>query len=164
MASRDHARRHWPIVVTTVLALALTMVPLPASIDAFRPDWVALLMIFWGISVPRSYGPGIAWLIGIVVDVAQGTLLGQHALALSAVVFLAVRFHLLIRVFPTLQLTTTVFALLALYQFLLFWVNGVAGVDAPVIGYWAPVISGAVLWPFLYAALSELQFRVQRSH
>ena len=159
--SDDRAVRHLPFIVSVIVALALTMIPLPRSIDAFRPDWVALIVIFWALAMPRTYSVGIAWLVGIVLDVAQGTLLGQHALALCVVAYITVKFHLQMRVFPLLQLTATVFALLALYQFLLFWINGVAGVRAPVIVYWAPVLMGAVIWPLLYSFLSGVRFRAQ---
>ncbi len=159
--SNGRALRHLPVVATIVIALMLTMMPLPASVDAFRPDWIALILIFWAISVPASYGVGIAWFVGIVLDVTQGTLLGQHALAICVVVFVTAKFHLLMRVFPLLQLTATVFALLSLYQFLLFWINGVAGVTAPAVVYWGPVLTGSLLWPLLYTFLSGIRYRVQ---
>ncbi len=159
--SNGRALRHLPVVVTIIIALMLTMVPLPASVDPFRPDWIALILIFWAISVPASYGVGVAWVVGIILDVTQGTLLGQHALALCVVVFVTAKFHLLMRVFPLLQLTATVFALLSLYQFLLFWINGVAGVTAPTSVYWGPVLTGALLWPLLYTFLSGVRYRVQ---
>ncbi len=153
--------RHLPIIVMILLALMLTLVPLPEALDPLRPDWVVLILIYWAMTAPRSYNVGSAWIIGILLDVAQGTLLGQHALALCVVVYVTIKFHLLMRVFPLLQLTATVFALLALYQFLLFWINGVAGVTAPAIDYWASVITGAIVWPFLAMFLSGMSFRAQ---
>jgi rod shape-determining protein MreD len=159
--SRERSSRHLPVILTLLLALGLTMVPLPRSIEPFRPDWVALGMIFWAFSLPRSYSVGIAWIVGMILDVAQGTLLGQHALALTAVVFLTVRFHLLMRVFPLIQLSGTIFALLALYQFLLFWINGVANVRVPAVTYWGPVLSGSLVWPLVYNFLTGIRYRVQ---
>jgi rod shape-determining protein MreD len=153
--------RHLPFLISIIIALALTMMPLPRAVDAFRPDWVALIVIFWSLSVPRSYGVGIAWLIGLVLDVSQGTLLGQHALALCIVAFISVRFHLLMRVFPLLQLTATVFALLSLYQFLLFWINGVAGINAPAQVYWAPILTGTIVWPVLHTLSASVQYRAR---
>ncbi len=155
------ARRHraLPVIGSIILALMLTMVPLPAAIDTYRPDWVALVLIYWTMMLPQSYSVGIAWIVGLVLDVAQGTLLGQHALALVVVIFLTSRFHLLMRVFPMSQLTLTVFAMLAIYQFLLFWINGVGGVDAPASSYWGPVVTGTLFWPFVAAFLSGLRFR-----
>ena len=159
--SSHRAARNVPVLLTIILALMLTMMPLPNSVSAFRPDWVALIMIFWTMTVPRRISVGVAWIVGIFVDVSQGTLLGQHALALCAIAYVTVKFHLLMRVFPLMQLTATIFALLALYQFLLFWINGVVGINAPSISYWAPVITGTLIWPLLYTFVSGVRDRVQ---
>lgn len=159
--SADRASKRTPVLVTILVALMLTIMPLPDFAQPFRPDWVALILIFWGMQLPRTWGVGSAWLVGIILDVAQGTLLGQHALALTVIVFVTVRLHLLMRVFPILQLTATVFSLLVLYQFLLFWINGVANVSSPTINYWAPVISGTLLWPFVFMFLSGVRYRVR---
>ena len=151
--------RRLPVLITLLVGLMLSIMPLPESAEPFRPDWLALLLIFWAMQLPRSWSVGTAWIVGIVLDVSYGTLLGQHAVALCVIVFITVRFHLLMRVFPLSQLTLTVFALIALYQFILFWINGVAGVTAPSITYWAPVITGTLLWPFFYMFLSGIRFR-----
>ncbi|MDH3619520.1 MAG: rod shape-determining protein MreD [Gammaproteobacteria bacterium] len=159
--SRDSASRRLPVVITLVVGLMLTIMPLPDVIEAFRPDWLALLLIFWAMQLPRTWSVGSAWVVGIVLDVSYGTLLGQHALALCLITFATVRFHLLMRVFPLSQLSATIFALLALYQFILFWVNGVAGVSAPSVVYWGPVITGALIWPFFYMFMSGVRYRSQ---
>ena len=159
--SNSRALRNVPVLITILVAFMLMIVPLPTSVESFRPDWLTLVLIFWAMTVPRSYSVGIAWLLGIVLDTAQGTILGQHALALCVVVYITVKFHLLMRVFPLSQLTATVFALLALYQFLLFWINGVAGVSAPAVDYWGPVVSGTLIWPIVSTFLSGMRYRVQ---
>ena len=153
-----------PVIVTIIVALMLALVPLPDGAQPFRPDWVVLTLIYWAMMLPRSWSVGSAWIIGLLLDVAQGTILGQHALALCLVVFVTVRFHLLMRVFPMSQLTATVFALLALYQFILFWINGVADIPAPLVGYWGPVITGTIIWPFLSMFLSGIRLRVSLGH
>jgi len=117
--------------------------------------------IYWAMRLPRTWSVGSAWLVGLLLDVAQGTLLGQHALALCLVVFVTVRLHLLMRVFPMSQLTATVFSLLALYQFILFWINGVAGYSVPTISYWAPIISGTILWPVVSMLLNGARMRAE---
>lgn len=159
--SRSGPGRRLPVIISIVVALMVMIAPLPDWAATFRPDWLALTLIYWAIWLPRSFGVGSAWLAGLVLDVAQGTLLGQHALALCVVVFVALRLHLLMRVFPLSQLTATVFSLLALYQFILFWTNGVAGVPVPAIHYWAPVISGAIFWPLVTLLLSGARMRAQ---
>ena len=157
--SRGRASRRFPVVITLIVGLMLSIMPLPDSVQAYRPDWLALTVIFWAMQLPRAWSVGTAWIIGIVLDVSYGTLLGQHAVALCLVAFVTVRFHLLMRVFPMSQLTMTVFALLALYQFILFWINGVAGISAPSATYWGPVIVGTALWPFVYMFLSGVRYR-----
>lgn len=152
-----------PVMMTIIVALMLAFVPLPDRAEPFRPDWVALTLIYWTMMLPRTWNVGWAWMIGLLLDVGQGTILGQHALALSVIIFVTARFHLLMRVFPMSQLTATVFALLSLYQFLLFWINGVAGIDAPVVSYWGPVLTGTLTWPLLAAFLRGIRLRVYAS-
>lgn len=161
--SSERGARHLPVLITIATALTLAIAPLPATADVFRPEWVALTLIYWSMALPRTYSVGTAWLAGIALDVAQGTLLGQHALALSAIVYLTARFHLQLRVFPLSQLTLTVFALLAIYEFILFWVNGVAGVTAPAVRYWGPLVSGTLIWPLVYFLFGLVNYRRRRS-
>lgn len=141
------AVQRWPVYLCLLAALLLSILPLPEAAEPFRPDWVALTLIYWSLALPRSFGLLTAWCAGLLLDVAQGTLLGQHALALTAIVYFPLRFHLRLRVFPIWQLSATVFALLSLYQFLLFWINGTAGVASELVDYWGSVITGSLLWP-----------------
>lgn len=158
---RDRASRRMPVIITFLVGLVLTMMPLPEAVDPFRPDWLAMLVIYWTMQLPRTWSVGTAWVVGIFLDVSQGTLLGQHALALCFVAFITVRFHLLMRVFPMPQLVATVLSILAIYQFLLFWINGVAGINAPSVTYWGPIISGTVLWPMVMTSLSGIRYRTR---
>ena len=159
MVSNGWTSRPVPVIGSIVFALMLTIAPLPDWAIPFRPDWVAMTLIYWALNLPRSYGVGVAWLVGLVVDVAQGTLLAQNALALILIVYVTAKFHLQLRVFPVSQLAATVFALLAVYRFVLFWINGVAGVSAPAVTYWGPVLTGALLWPAWSLILGSLPYR-----
>jgi len=159
--SRESDAHPQAVIISMVVALMLAIAPMPTWAESFRPDWVTMTLIYWTMNLPRSYGVGWAWIIGLVLDVAQGTLLGQHALALSLVIYVTVTFHLQMRQFPTLQLSMTVCALLALYQFILFWINGVAGVNTPAMTYWGPVISGSLLWPLMTLLFGGARYRVR---
>ena len=161
--SKDRSARRLPVVFSIVVALMLSMVPLPDVIDPYRPDWVALTLIYWAMTLPRSYSVGTAWVVGIVLDIAHGTLLGQYALAMCFMIYVTAKFHLQLRVFPLSQMTATVFALLSLYQFLLFWINGVAGLHTEAVSYWGPVLSGTALWPLLSTIFGGIRYRVRAS-
>jgi len=159
--SKDRASRNGPVAISILVAMLLMLAPMPGWAAPFRPDWIALTLIYWSMNLPRTYGVGIAWLIGIFLDVAQGTLLAQHALALSLIAFLTIKFHLQLRVFPVSQMAATVLALLAIYRFVLFWINGIAGVDVPAVTYWGPVVTGALVWPLVAMLLRALPYRAR---
>ena len=161
--SKGGSGRLLPILLSVVVAMMLTIAPMPAWAADFRPDWLALTLIYWSMQLPRTVGVGVAWVVGLVLDVATGTLLAQHALALSLVIYLTAKFHLQLRVFPASQMAATVLALLAMYRFVLFWINGIANVSAPSASYWGPVITSAVVWPVLAAALRTVPLRESSS-
>jgi rod shape-determining protein MreD len=141
------------VTVTVILALIFAVVPLPDPIDAARPDLLLLLVIYWALSAPRIAGLLFAWLCGLAIDVVKGIVLGQHALAFLVVAYLTHKFQLRMRIFPISQQTATVFMLLAVYQFIVFWLDGIIGRPVTTWMRWLPVISGAILWPILVALL-----------
>ena len=158
--SRNRTTGLAPVYVSLLLALMLSIMPLPAWFSPFRPDFIVVTLVYWSMMLPHKFSIGKAWMIGILLDVMQGTIFGQHALALGLVIFLAIQFHLRIRVFPIWQVSATVFALLSIYQFLLFWINGVIGVTADPVHYWGPVLTGSLIWPIVSGLLGGIRQRV----
>ena len=108
MTSRRTPR--WPVWIALLTTTALVSLPLPDALTPFRPPWATLAIIYWLMMWPRAFGVGSAWIIGLVIDILYGDLMGQHALGLSIVGYLTLRFHLQIRIFPLWQLTMSVFA------------------------------------------------------
>ncbi|GAA3999005.1 rod shape-determining protein MreD [Comamonas faecalis] len=76
-----------PAFITASLALALALAMLPLGPVVWMPDWVMLLLAFWSMHQPRRVGLGVAFVMGLAIDVHQGALLGQHALAYCLLVF-----------------------------------------------------------------------------
>jgi rod shape-determining protein MreD len=95
---------------------------------------------------PRRLSLFTAFWMGLAVDTLSGALLGQNALALLVIVYIADRFHLRLRVFPVSQLALTVLVLLGLYEFVLFWVDGIAGRSVPLMERWVPPLTGTLVW------------------
>ncbi len=157
---QEGGKRHL-LLISFVAALVLAIVLLPAALASYRPDWVPLVLIFWALMAPERLGLLTAFAMGLALDTLSGSLLGQHALAMVTVVYLSVRFHLLIRVFPVWQLSVTVFLLLVIYEFMLFWIDGVAGRSVPIIERWAPVVSGALVWPLVLGYLASVRHDAQ---
>ena len=118
-----------------------------------------MAVIYWIMMWPRVFGLGTAWTVGLILDVLQGELLGQHALALTIVGYLTLRFHLQIRIFPLWQLTMTVFALLTFDGFIQLLIEGLAGL--PIAGpiRWTRILSGALLWPIVLGVMDRLRMQ-----
>jgi rod shape-determining protein MreD len=133
-----------------VATLALASVPLPDAVAPFRPDWVAVVLLYWSLMAPRHFSLLTALWMGIALDTLTGALLGQNALALLVIVYLAEKFHLRLRVFPLSQLAITVLVLLALYEFILFWIDGMAGRTVPLVERWLPPLTGTLAWVAMY--------------
>ena len=147
------------IALTFLAALLLTVLPLPDWSQQLRPPWVTLVLVYWCIALPERIGVGVGWIMGISVDVLTGTLLGQHALGLSIVAFIAVELHQRVRLFPLWQQSLTVLVMLLLERLLALWMAGAAGHPAPSLWYWASPLSGMVLWPWVYLLLRLLRRR-----
>jgi rod shape-determining protein MreD len=130
--------------------LALAAVPLPDAVAPFRPDWVAVVLLYWSLMAPRQFSLMTAFWMGIAVDTLSGALLGQNALALLVVVYLADKFYLRLRAFPVSQLAITVLILLGLYEFILFWIDGMAGRSVPLVERWLPPLTGTLVWLAMY--------------
>jgi rod shape-determining protein MreD len=154
------ARRNgWMSILSLVATLALASVPLPDVIAPLRPAWVAVVLLYWSLMAPRHFSLMTAFWMGIALDTLTGALLGQNALALLVIVYLAEKFHLRLRVFPLSQLAITVLLLLCLYEFVLFWIDGmvtvspfdpVPGRAVPFAERWVPPLTGTLVWVALY--------------
>jgi len=151
------------ILITLALAMILTIIPLPDSLVRLRPDWVGLTLIFWCLALPYRVSVGSGFVVGLLLDVLSGTLLGQHALALSLTAYVCVRLHARIRAYPAWQQMLTVLVLLVLHQLVVLWVDRTIGRPGHSLAYWLPSLIGMFLWPLVYRWLDSVRraFSVQ---
>ena len=91
------------IFITFVAALLFAIAPLPQRARPFRPSVYTLVLIYWCMAIPQRIGVSIAWITGITADVMTDTLLGQHALGLAIVAFIALKLHQRVRLFLDVQ-------------------------------------------------------------
>jgi rod shape-determining protein MreD len=145
-----------PVRAATILgslALALLLDFLPWRNVALAPDFVALVLAFWCVRQPRLVGLGAGWLLGLLIDVGNGVLMGQHALAYSLLAFAAITLSRRILWFPLWGQALHVAALLLFAQGVAALVRLAAGAEFPG---WAIVVGpllGAALWPLVSALL-----------
>ena len=147
------------IATTFVIALLLTALPMPESAAIWRPAWVALVLIYWCMAAPERVGVAVGWMAGLFLDVMTGTLLGQHALGLTVVAWVAHHTHRRVRVLPLWRQAITVFVLLFLYQALVLWSNGIRGIPVAATTYWTSPLVSTLLWPWLFVVLRVVRRR-----
>jgi len=149
----------WAIVATFVAAIMLTAMPLPDWAVNWRPSWIAMVLIYWCMALPERVGIGAGWVLGLLLDVQQGTVLGQHALALSVIAWLTILSYRRVRVFPLVQQALVVFTYLLLFQFFNSWIRGIIGIPAQHWSIWLPPFTSMLLWPWLFIILRDIRRR-----
>lgn len=142
------------MLLTALVALTLTVLPLPPWLDVLRPAFLVLTVLYWSVNAPRTGGVAFGFLAGLMLDVFQGPVLGEHALALSLISYIAVREHQRIRSKPALQQALIVFVALVFYEVVLFMIDGWTGhpVTSPL--RWVHTLTGALIWPPAAAILA----------
>jgi rod shape-determining protein MreD len=142
------------MLLAALVALILTVLPLPPWADIVRPAFLVLMVLYWSVNAPRTGGIALGFFAGLMLDVFQGPVLGEHALALTLVSYIAVREHQRIRSKPAFQQALIVFAALIIYEFVVFAIDGWTGhpVTSPL--RWIHAVSGALVWPPAAAILA----------
>lgn len=149
--------KYMVIYLSLLVALILMILPLPDGVQMYRPNWVALTLIYWSMALPKRVGLWFAFFTGIILDTSQGTLLGQHTLALVVVIFLNMNFYQRIRVLVLAQQAIYVFVLLLINQVLVAWVEGILGRPTPLLAYFGAPFVGMLIWPWVFVVLRDIR-------
>lgn len=147
------------ILLSFIVAFALTVVPLPDWLVPMRPEWVALVLIYWCMALPDRVGVGVGWVTGLLLDVLRGALLGQHALSLAITAYITLQLYQRLRVFPMWQQAFSVLVLIMLHLTLQLWIRGISGQAADAWAWLLPALSSMLLWPIIFLLLRDLRRR-----
>lgn len=129
------------IVLSVLAALFLNGLPWEGIWLMLRPDFVAVVMLYWCAHKPLRVGIGLSWAVGILADVADASLFGQHALAYTLLAFGGIALHHRLKMFNLRQQTTQVFGILLLTYVVYAMV------------YWQ--VNGYVMWPYFLGCLTS---------
>lgn len=135
----------WFIALTLLIALLLDFVPLGRL--GWMPDFVALTLVFWNVHQPRRVGMTVAFVLGLMVDVQQGAVLGQHALIYTVLSYFAISLHRRLLWFSPLQQALQVLPLFVAAQGLWLLVGMWSGGSFPGWGFLLAPLLQAALWP-----------------
>jgi rod shape-determining protein MreD len=149
--------RAWFIYLSLCAALGLNLIPfgrLPGI-----PDWLALTLAFWCIHQPLKVGMGAGFAFGVVMDVANGSVLGQHALAYVLLTFAAGGLSRRILWFPLAQQALHVLLLLLGTQLVMLLLRLAAGAEFPGVLHFLSSFVATLLWHPLNYVLLLPQYR-----
>jgi rod shape-determining protein MreD len=148
-----------PVFIWGSLLLALVVDMLPLGRTPWMPDVLALALVFWSVHQPQRVGIGAAFIFGLAMDVHQTALLGQHALAYTALSYFAITIHRRLLWFSVPSQAVQVLPLFAVAHAIEIALRMLAG---GVFPGWtillAPLVE-ALLWPVISVILLAPQRR-----
>lgn len=145
------------IILSFIVAFMLMAMPLPDWAQSWRPVWPAMVLIYWCMALPERVGIGIAWFIGLLLDVQQGTLLGQNALGFTLIAFMTLALYQRLRVCSLVKQAVVVASILLFYLLISLWIRSMAGYPPQLWTYWMPMATSMLLWPWLFIVLRDLR-------
>jgi len=157
----DKPNRPWVIAVSFIIAFILTAAPLPDWAVAWRPAWIAMVLVYWCMALPGRVGVITGWCLGLVLDVLHGSILGQHAFGLAFVAWVALSYHQRLRVFPLVQQAVFVGTVVLIYLALMLWIYNMLGSVDYGFSYLAGAVSTGLLWPWVFVILRDVRRRAR---
>ena len=145
------------IILTLIVALILALLPLPEWTVWLRPAWVLMVLIYWAMTVPYLVSVGVAWVVGLMMDLIMGSLLGEHALAYTIVIYFVTRMYTRLRMYPMLQQGMSIFCFVLLYLFILYCIQGFIGELPSSHLYWLSSVTSMLLWPWLFVLMRDFR-------
>jgi rod shape-determining protein MreD len=149
--------RSWFIYASLLIALVLNLIPLGRLPGI--PDWVALVLTFWCIHQPLKLGMGAAFVFGLLMDVANAGVMGQHALAYVLLAFAAGGLSRRILWFPLGEQALHALPLLLGTQLVMLVIRMATGAEFPGILYFLSSFTAVLLWYPLNYVLLLPQYR-----
>lgn len=133
------------IAFTILAAFVLNILPWGRTYGV--PDFLAIVLVFWNIHQPRKVGIGIAFLVGLLMDVHASALLGERALAYSLLSYGAMSMHRRVPWFRLGGQMLHVLPLFLLAQLVVIAVRMAVGGPFPGLGYFLQSVTSTLLWP-----------------
>lgn len=139
----------WFIFLSFMIALLLNLMPLQDKMLILRPDFVALVLLFWGTYQPQRIGMSTAFVVGLIMDVGNGSMFGQHALSYSVMIFIALLLRRRLQVFGLIKQAPQIGLLLLFSQSIMLLTELLNRADFPGWHYFLASFTGMLVWPLI---------------
>ena len=142
-----------PLFIWSSLLLAMVVNMLPLGRTPWMPDLLAIVLVFWSVHQPLRVGIGAAFVFGIAMDVHQTSLLGQHALAYTALSYFAITIHRRLLWFTVPSQAVQVLPLFVAAHAIELAIRMLAGAPFPGAAVLLAPVVEAALWPVVSVLL-----------
>lgn len=147
---------NWFAIFTTLFfAMVLALLPMPDWTVWLRPAWVLMVLVYWAMVTPARVSVGVAWMMGLVLDLLNGTLLGEHALAFTIVIYFVSKLHIRLLMSPLIQQGISIFVFVLFYEFIIYCIQGFIGELPGSHLYWLSAVTSMLLWPWLFVLMRD---------
>lgn len=137
------------LFIAALLALALTILPLPELLLGLRPAWVLLFLLYLQLFLPNYFNIIILLILGLALDALLSTVLGEHAFALSLVAWLASSKARRFRLFTIGQQMALIGFFSLLYQLVILILDASLGYYSGFIMVLSSSVTSVLLWPWV---------------
>lgn len=148
-----------PLFMWTSLFVALLLNMIPIGRAAWTPDLLALAIVFWSVHQPTRIGIGVAFAFGLVMDVHQSAMLGQHALSYTTLGYFAIAIHRRLLWYPVASQALQVLPLFALSHVIELAIRMIGGGVFPGWNLMVSPVIETILWPLASVLLLAPQRR-----
>lgn len=149
------------VYLSLVAAILLNLLLLQDMALTLRPDFVALTLLYWSIHQQQHVGMSISFIMGLIMDVIDASIMGQHALAYCLMTYFALLLHRRLRIFNIFRQIPAILWMLLVAQIVIFLTGTLTGTYSAQWHVLLPSATGALTWPLICIVLGSL--RKQRS-
>jgi len=150
------------IYFTFFVCLVAAIFPLPGALNAFRPEWMVMVIFYWIIALPHRINIGHTLILGIMLDLLLGSTLGMHALLFSLLAYFTSIHFQRFRNFTLFQTTLLIGFFVFVTKVSLYWIASSIQVIVLHPSYFWPIFTSMLVWPCFFVAMRflRLHFKV----
>ncbi|MFT6896111.1 MAG: rod shape-determining protein MreD [Paraglaciecola sp.] len=155
--------RNYAIGLSIVIALVLQIMPMPSVVSDYRPDWVFVVLGYWALALPTRVNVGVAFFVGLILDILLGTSIGVHSFAMSLSIYVLAANYQRLRNYSVWQQAIVIGILGALYNLIVFWLMHLLTDIYFLLAYMWPVVASMVIWPWIFWLLRRVRRQLHLS-
>jgi len=153
----QRAHNLWVPFVTLLIAFMLSALPMLEWVQWGWPEWVLMVFLYWVIALPQRFGIGWAFVLGLLLDLLQGTHLGINALAMVVATFIVILMYRRLRMYRVWQQAFVVCVLVVVYQCITYWLQGIGSNASSGFWFLLPAPTSGLLWLWLFVVLRGIR-------